>query len=107
MFFAPFVDSLAPTAGRIVVLIAGFFNCHRLDVGICPRVQLKPVKGNPLFSNGEFPDVRTDSVFEFGAAHAEICRGIHRPDEAWWGLEDHRRFCVGHRESSPCPCGLV
>jgi hypothetical protein len=88
LFFAPFIDSLAPTAGRIVVLIARFFNCHRLDVGICPGIQLKPVKGDTLFSNGEFPDVGANGVFEFFAAHTEIGRGFSRPNEPWLGWSD-------------------
>ncbi|NMX70347.1 hypothetical protein HBO15_23600 [Pseudomonas sp. WS 5111] len=83
MFFAPLFCSLAPTAGRIVVLIGLFFNRHGFDVGVCPLVQLVAVKASGLFSNGEFTDVRADGVFEnlsaqpryAGAAEARMKRG--------------------------------
>jgi hypothetical protein len=63
---------LAPTAGRIVVLIGLLFNCHGFDVGVSPLVQFMTVEGDALFSNGEFADVRADGVLEFFPAHAEV-----------------------------------
>jgi len=86
LFFAPLFCSLAPTAGRIVVLISLLFNCHAFDVGVCPLVQLMTIEGNALFSNGEFADVRADGGLEFFPAHAEVSGGMHRPDEAGRGL---------------------
>jgi hypothetical protein len=86
LFFAPLFFSLAPTAGRIVVLIGLLFNRHGLDVGVCPLVQFMTVEGNALFSNGEFADVGADGALEFFPAHAEVSRGVHRPYEAGRGL---------------------
>jgi len=86
LFFAPLFCSLAPTAGRIVVLIGLFFNCHALDVGVCPFVELMTVEGNALFSNGEFADVGADGFVENCPTHAEVSRCVFRPDEAGRGL---------------------
>lgn len=73
---------MAPTAGRIVVLIARFFNCDRLEVGICPGVELVAIECNTLFSNADFSQVRPDCVLEFFSAHTEVCGSLHCSDEA-------------------------
>ncbi|OAE17727.1 hypothetical protein A2T76_04315 [Pseudomonas brenneri] len=86
MFFAPLFCSLAPTAGRIVVLIGLLFNRLGFDVGVCPLVQFMTVEGNALFPNGEFADVGAHGVLEFFPAHAEISRCVHRPNETRRGL---------------------
>ena len=77
---------MALAAGRIVVLIGLLFNCHALDVGVCPLVQLVAVEGNALFSYGEFADVGADGFVENCSAHAEVSRCVFRPDEARRGL---------------------
>ncbi|ETK19252.1 hypothetical protein H097_10347 [Pseudomonas sp. FH4] len=78
--------SLAPTAGRIVVLIGLFFNRHGIDVGVCPLVQFVTVEGYALFPDGEFADMRTDGVLKYLSAHAEICGRCRCADEARCGL---------------------
>jgi len=81
LFFAPLFFSLAPTAGRIVVLIGLLFNRHPLDIGVCPLVKLMPVEGNALFSNGEFTDVGADVFVENCSAHTEVSGCVFRPNK--------------------------
>lgn len=77
---------MALAAGLIVVLIGLLFNCHALNVGVCPLVQLMTVEGNALFAYGEFADVGADGGLEFFPAHAQVNGGVHRPNEAGRGL---------------------
>ena len=73
---------MALAAGLIVVLIGRLFNRLAFDVGVSPRVKLQPIKPDPLFSNGEFADVRAYRLVEFVPAHAEVAVGITGPDES-------------------------
>jgi len=98
---------LAPTAGRIVVLIARFFNCDRLDVGICPGVELVAIECNTLFSNADFSQVWPDGVLEFFSAHTEVCGSLHCSDEAGRRLYGLHCLCIGHRDSSPAIAGRL
>jgi hypothetical protein len=91
---------LAPTAGLIVDSVVLFFNRHGLDVGICPLVQLMPVKSHTLFPNGEFPDVGPDGFVKFIAAHAQVSPCMLEADKS--GLRRLYTLCagVGHGEAS-------
>jgi hypothetical protein len=73
---------LAPTAGQIVVLIGCFFNCHRLDPGVCPLVELDTIEADALFSDREFAHVGPDRLVEFIPAHAEIAISLTGANEA-------------------------
>ncbi|MBB1614475.1 hypothetical protein A9978_18720 [Pseudomonas sp. UMC65] len=77
---------MALAAGAIVVLIRCLFNCHGLDVCICPLVEFVTVEGNALFPNGEFADVWADSAVENCSTHAEVGGRMLCPDEARCGL---------------------
>jgi hypothetical protein len=87
---------LAPTAGLIVVLIGGFFNCHGLDVGVSPLVKLNPVKPDSLFPDREFPDVGPDCFVEFIPAHAEIAVCLAGANEAREDGRDLSRASICH-----------
>jgi len=67
-----FGSALALAAGPIVVLIGCFFNRHGLNVSVGPRVKFQSVEADTLFSDREFPNVRSDCFVEFVPAHAEI-----------------------------------
>ena len=77
---------MALAAGLIVVLIGLLFNCHALDVGVCPLIQLMTIEGNALFPNGEFANVGADGFVENCSTHAEVGRCVFCPDEARRGL---------------------
>lgn len=96
---------MALAAGRIVVLIGLLFNCHALDVGVCPLVQLVAVEGNALFSYGEFADIGADGFVENCSAHAEVAVGITGPDESGrdWRYLGGRFVC--HSGTAPRRAG--
>jgi hypothetical protein len=85
-----FLLALALAARAIVVLIGGLFNRLGFDVVVCPLVELKPVEGDPLLSDWEFPNVWPDRFVEFVPAHAEIAVRVPRANEA---REDGRDLC--------------
>lgn len=73
---------MALAAGLIVVLIGYLFNRLARDVGVGPLVQLVPVEGDALFSNGKFANVRAHFGFKYRAAHSQVRRRLLGPDEA-------------------------
>lgn len=73
---------MAPTAGLIVVLIGGFFNCHGLNPGVRPLVELDPVEADALFPDRELADVWANRFVEFIPAHAEIAVSLAGANEA-------------------------
>jgi hypothetical protein len=77
-----FGSTTALAAGLIVVLICCLFNRLPSDVGVGPLVQLMPVEGDTLFSNGKFSDVRAYFRVKYSAAHAKVRRGLLSSDEA-------------------------
>jgi hypothetical protein len=72
---------LAPTAGLIVVLIGRFFNCHGLDVGVCPLIELDSVEADALFPDREFAHIGPNRLVEFIPAHAEIAVSLAGANE--------------------------
>lgn len=66
----------------IVVLIGCLFNRPALDVGVSPRIQLKPIEPDTLLTNGELAHVWPDRFVEFIPAHAEIPVGVAGANEA-------------------------
>lgn len=47
---------------------------------IRPGVQFKPVEGDALLTNRDFGDVRADLAVEAVAVHAEVKRGVSKPE---------------------------
>ena len=96
---------MALAAGLIVALIGRLFNRLAFDVGVSPRVKLQPIKPDPLFSNGEFADVRAYRLVEFVPAHAEVAVGITGPDESGrdWRYLGGRFVC--HSGTAPGRAG--
>ncbi|AGZ34584.1 hypothetical protein PVLB_08930 [Pseudomonas sp. VLB120] len=80
-------------AGSIVVLIAGLFNGHGLDVGVSPGIQLEAIEADALLPDREFTDMRPDGVLEFVLAHAEVARRVFRAQES--RLQGCRCSCSG------------
>jgi hypothetical protein len=73
---------LAPTAGLIVVLIGGFFNCHGLNPGIRPLVELDPIEADALLPDRELANIGANRFVEFIPAHAEIAVSLAGTNKA-------------------------
>jgi len=93
--------ALALAARAIVVLIGRLFNRLALDVSIRPRIELKPIKADALFSDRELPNVWPDRLVEFIPAHAEVAIGFAGANEAREDGRDLGRASIGHSDSSP------
>ncbi len=61
---------------------------------IHPGVQIKPIEGNTLLTDGNFRQIGPYIGIEAVAVHAEILRSIPEPDQA--GQQTRQFFAVAH-----------
>lgn len=108
MFFAPlrFSVALALAAGRLLPCSACLFNCHALDIGVCPGIEFLPVEPDALLPNGELANVGPDRLCKLGLAHSEVGRSVSCPDKSRGNSlpprpSDRLRYFCAHWVSLP------
>lgn len=62
--------------------MAGFINCHTINVSTCPRIKFFPVEADSAFANWKLAQFGAGSAIELVTAKAKVGGRITHPDEA-------------------------